>query len=176
MKISRVKRHIYHCNHWTHGNIFNKVSISCLSKIVTHRSWWHQEMEALSAMLALCEGNPWVEFTHKWPVMRIFDVSFVKGTEHVYMTVQITLLKWDHWVRIGPIWCQHWADCVPFLSVNGPLIGKLPTKSYDKRVELTSGMSVFLYQRFYNDSSNSFDYSPIDIKCQLFNMFNDRLC
>ena len=36
------------------------------------------DMEKLSALLALCEGNPpGIQFPYKWPVMWSFDMFFV---------------------------------------------------------------------------------------------------
>ena len=41
-------------------------------------TWWRHQMEAFSALLALCEGNPSVtgEFPSQRPVTRSFDVFF----------------------------------------------------------------------------------------------------
>ena len=43
-----------------------------------HGLWWHHQMEACSAPLALCEGNPPVTggFPSQRPVTRSFDVFF----------------------------------------------------------------------------------------------------
>ena len=40
--------------------------------------WWHHQMEAFSALLALCEGNPPITggFLSQRPVTRNFDVFF----------------------------------------------------------------------------------------------------
>ena len=43
-----------------------------------HDTWWRHQMEAFSALLALCAGNSPVpgEFPTQRPVTRSFDVSF----------------------------------------------------------------------------------------------------
>ena len=42
------------------------------------RTWWRHQMETISALLALCEGNPMVTdgFPSKRPLERNFDVFF----------------------------------------------------------------------------------------------------
>ena len=44
--------------------------------IANHISWWRHEIETLSMLLALCEGNPLVfgVFSSQRPVMQSFDV------------------------------------------------------------------------------------------------------
>ena len=57
--------------------------------------WWYNVMETLSALLALCEGNPSVtgSYPHKVPVMQSFDVFF--GWTRCW-TVEL-LVIWDTW-------------------------------------------------------------------------------
>ena len=45
----------------------------------TRRAWWPHHMEAFSALLAFCEGNPLVTggFPSQRPVTRSFDVSLI---------------------------------------------------------------------------------------------------
>ena len=42
-------------------------------------TWWHDDMETLSASLALCNGNTpsTVDSPHKWPVMLSFNTFFL---------------------------------------------------------------------------------------------------
>ena len=44
-----------------------------------HSTWWRQQMETFSALLALCEGNSPVtgEFSAQRPVTRSFDVCLI---------------------------------------------------------------------------------------------------
>ena len=50
---------------------------SLLSGILPEKvAWWRHGMETLSALLALCDGNPSVTGGHKGPLMGSFNVSF----------------------------------------------------------------------------------------------------
>ena len=55
-------------------------------------------METLSALLALCEGNPSV--IGGFPVMQSFDVSF-----HVSMNKQLNKQSRDRWIKLS--WCSY---------------------------------------------------------------------
>ena len=59
--------------------------------IITHHSWWHHEIESLSALLALYKG-PLVESTHKWAVWCFLCLER-KGWDHVYVIRQFKVLS-----------------------------------------------------------------------------------
>ena len=47
---------------------------------ICYVTWWYHDMETLSALLVLCEGNPPMtggRFPHKGPVMQRFSIVFV---------------------------------------------------------------------------------------------------
>ena len=58
--------------HWSHGR--GLLRVSCSPEI----SWWRHQIEAISALLAICAGNSPVtgEFPTQRPVARSFDVFF----------------------------------------------------------------------------------------------------
>ena len=67
--------------HWSNLKTFRSVhSDLCATAlyITTHNSWWRHQMEAFSALLAICAGNSPVpgEFPLQRPVTRSFDVFF----------------------------------------------------------------------------------------------------
>ena len=79
--------------------------------IIRHHSWWYHEIEAPSTLLALCKRNPSLESTHKWPVMRTFDVCFPSlernGTDRVRQFKVLSIKQlWRGGiiVRTGLIW------------------------------------------------------------------------
>ena len=81
-------------------NCFHKVD-----KTWVIESWWRQQVETFSALLALCAGNSPVscEFPAQRPVMRSFDVSF-----------ELRLNKWlsiqsrGWWFEtLSRSWCRH---------------------------------------------------------------------
>ena len=62
---------------------------------------WRHDVETLSALLALCEGNPPVNSPHKGPIMRDSDVSFfitLKKSSIVELSViwDATTFVWRH--------------------------------------------------------------------------------
>ena len=59
--------------------------------MLTHSSWWLYDMEMLSSLLALCEGNP-LDSPHKGPVMRRYDgFFFVKPEQAIGQTAESSL-------------------------------------------------------------------------------------
>ena len=63
---------------WPLGKLHNKLT-GPKTSMVLPITWWCHDMERLSTLLALCEGNLLVinEFPNKWPVTQSFDVFFV---------------------------------------------------------------------------------------------------
>ena len=60
--------------------------------------WWRHQMEAFSALLALCVGNSPVtgEFPAQRPVTRSFDVFFdLRLSKHLSKPVNVRLVIWD---------------------------------------------------------------------------------
>ena len=58
-------------------------------------SWWRQQVETFSALLALCEGNPQITdgFPFQSQVMRSFD--FLSGPEQTVEQTVETPVIWD---------------------------------------------------------------------------------
>ena len=47
------------CLNWLQSSDADVVMVNvCVCIFESHLTWWHHDMEALSALLALCEGNP----------------------------------------------------------------------------------------------------------------------
>ena len=67
------------------------------------RTLWHHDMETLSVLLDLCEGNrSVVDSPHKGPVMQSFDVCLLLAwTSHLTNTL---LVIWD---ALMPMWHNH---------------------------------------------------------------------
>ena len=69
-----ITHYYHHCDKRSIGTIGASLTTYCPNQV----SWWRHQIEALSALLALCEGNPPVTggFPSQRPVTRGFDVSF----------------------------------------------------------------------------------------------------
>ena len=70
-------------SHWLGANLESALRLLCISNQLdasTHfqYTWWRHQMEAFSALLAICAGNSPVpgEFPTQRPVTRSFDVYF----------------------------------------------------------------------------------------------------
>ena len=61
-----------------HGVVHPKLQVSDKKWRCGENSWWRHQMEAFSALLAICAGNSPVpgEFPTQMPVTRSFDVYF----------------------------------------------------------------------------------------------------
>ena len=74
------------------------------------KTWWRNQMEAFSALLALCGGNSPVtgEFPAQRPVTPSFDVFF-----DLYINKRLSKQSWDWWFETPscPL-CRHWARCL----------------------------------------------------------------
>ena len=69
--------------------------------------WWHHDMEMLSTLLALCEGNPPVigGFPSQGPVMQTFDVSFAVSWTWCWTNIWIDKdLRW-HDTHVNSLSC-----------------------------------------------------------------------
>ena len=80
-------------------------------------SWWRHQMEAFSALLAICVGNSPVpgEFLTKRPVTRSFDVFL-----DLRLNKRLSKQWWAWWFEApsSPLW-RHWnvACCLCFTIV-----------------------------------------------------------
>ena len=67
--------------------------------------WWRHQMEAFSALLAICVGNSPVpgEFPAQRPVMRSFDVFF-----DLRLNKRLSKQSWGWWFETlwRPLWCH----------------------------------------------------------------------
>ena len=117
------------CKHWSpdERNTANQVKdksdyfiVSCWSHILFFpvvSSWRRHDMETLSAMLSLYNGNPSVYFPHKGPAMQSVDVFFAVSLNKMIKTC-LRLPINTYFVQIGKIWivsilqlmvtCLHW--------------------------------------------------------------------
>ena len=73
------------------------------NKLIT---WWRNQMEALSALLALCAGNSPVtgEFSAQGPVTRSFDVLF-----DLHLNKRLSKQSWGWWFETP--WRSLWRQC-----------------------------------------------------------------
>ena len=80
--------------------------------------WWRHQMEAFSALLAICAGNSQVtgEFPTQRPVTRSFGVCF-----DLWPNKRLSKQSWSWWFETlsrplwrhcngitGYLWCSHW--------------------------------------------------------------------
>ena len=72
----------------------------------TCKSWWRHQIEAFSALLALCVGNSPVtgEFPSQRPVTRSFDVSF-----DLHLNKRLSKQSWGWWFETPS--CPLWPHC-----------------------------------------------------------------
>ena len=65
-----------------------------LEKHIEAHTWWRHQMETLSALLAICAGNPPVpgEFPSQRPVTRSFDVFF-----DLCLNKRLSKQSWGWW-------------------------------------------------------------------------------
>ena len=79
-------------------------------------SWWRQQMETFSVLLALCAGNSPVtgEFPAQRPVTRSFDVFFV-----LRLNKRLSKQSWGWWSEtpLRPLW-RHCNVCIMCLWVD----------------------------------------------------------
>ena len=68
--------------------------------------WWRHQMEAFSALLALCAGNSPVptEFPAQRPVTRSFDVFF-----DLHLNKPLSKQSWGWWFEMPS--CSLWRQC-----------------------------------------------------------------
>ena len=74
-------------------------------------SWWRQQMETFSALLAFCEGNSSVpgEFSAQRPVTRSFDVFF---DLHRNKQISKQSRRWWFETLSGSLWRHCVSNCV----------------------------------------------------------------
>ena len=92
-----------YCNPWT--SLFSRDG-----------SWWRHQMEAFSALLALCAGNSPVigEFPSQRPVTGSFDVSFDLGL-HKWLSKHL----WPRWFEMPSrsLWCHCDVRSIPRIFI-----------------------------------------------------------
>ena len=90
--------------------------IYSVSPIQRRCTWWRQQMETFSVLLALCAGNSPVtgEFPSERPVTQSFDIFF-----DLCLNKQLSKQSWGWWFEMPshPLWC-HCND-VPSSGVEG---------------------------------------------------------
>ena len=76
--------------------------------VLLYLSWWRHQMETVSVLLALCEGNSPVtgEFPTQRPVTRNFDVFF-----DLRLNKRLSKQSWGWWFQTSsrPLW-RHCND------------------------------------------------------------------
>ena len=90
----------------------NAHPLNCGSGTYDHIStWWRQQMETFSALLALCARNSPVtgEFPPQRPVTRSFDVFF-----HLCLNKRLSKQSWRWWFQTPsrPLW-RHCNEMAP---------------------------------------------------------------
>ena len=82
----------------------------------TNATWWRHQMEAFSALLALCERNSPVtgEFPSQRPVTRSFDVFFDKR-----LNKQVSKQSSHQWFKtpLHSLWCDYYDVKLTLTSV-----------------------------------------------------------
>ena len=77
--------------------------VTSLPKLDAGLAWWRHQMEAFSALLAICAGNSPVpgEFPAQRPVTRSFDVSF-----GLRLNKRLSKQWWGWWFETlsRPLW------------------------------------------------------------------------
>ena len=70
-----------------------------------HESWWRHQMDAFSALLAICAGNSPVngEFPAQRPVTQSFDVFF-----YLRLNKRLSKQSWGWWIEtLSRPWWHH---------------------------------------------------------------------
>ena len=77
-----------------------------LLKMSASKSWWHHQMETVSALLAICAGNSPVpgEFPAQRPVTWSFDVFF-----DLHLNKRLRKQLWGWWFEM--LSCPLWRHC-----------------------------------------------------------------
>ena len=86
---------------------WNECSKSILASWYSHKmSWWRQQMETFSALLAICAGNSPVpsEFLTQRPVTRSFGVCF-----DLLLNNRLSKQSWSWWFET--LSCPLWRQC-----------------------------------------------------------------
>ena len=86
---------VYSANMGMRSSQYSRLTSSCLRSITLEGySWWRHQMEAFSALLALCAGNSPAtgEFPTQRPVTRRFDVYF-----HLCLNKRLSKQSWGWW-------------------------------------------------------------------------------
>ena len=98
-------------------------------KEISH-SWWRHQMEAVSALLAICAGNSPVsgEFPTQRPVTQSFDVFFI-----LRLNKQLSKQWWGWWFETpwGPLWHHCNVDTKRFLCHHVIMCSLKMPQSYD---------------------------------------------
>ena len=108
---------------------------SCMVYISIRVSWWRHQMEAFSALLAICAGNSSVPgvFPAQRPVTRSFDVFF-----DLRLNKRLSKQSWGWWFETPsrPLW-RH---CnVFYISMPKPVV------IYEVIVENVQGKQIYKY-------------------------------
>ena len=85
----------------------NSIGIVCLhAEHKSVMSWWRHQMEAFSALLAICAGNSPVsgEFPVQRPVTRSFDIFF-----DLRLNKRLSKQSWGWWFET--LSCPLWRQC-----------------------------------------------------------------
>ena len=103
------------------------------------KSWWRHQMEAFSALLALCARNSPVtcEFPIQRPVMRSFDVFF-----DLRLNKRLSIQSRGWWFETPS--CSFWRHCYVFTEMHR---NKLRQKCINQM--------TFAYQLQYDQSTTS---------------------
>ena len=77
-------------------NVYNYICSHSDDQVNVHFTWWRNQMETFSVLLALCEGKPLVTswFPSQRPVMQSFDVFLSAPEQLIEQTIE-TLVIWD---------------------------------------------------------------------------------
>ena len=91
-------------------------------------TWWRNQMETLSALLAICAGNSSVpgEFPAQKPVTRIFDVFL-----DLHLNKPLRIQSWNWWFETlsHPLW-RHCNDLCDHKSHQQHLLGDIRMSVY----------------------------------------------
>ena len=82
---------------------------------IVAKSWWCQQMETFSALLAICAVNSLVsgEFPAQRPVPRSFDIFF-----DLRLKKQLSKQSWGWWFEM--LSCPLWRHCNAMMSLETP--------------------------------------------------------
>ena len=153
------QRYIYQCFLQQNSalNVLSQLTTSF--QVFLHNTWWRQQIETFSALLAICAGNSPVpgEFPTQRPVTRRFDVFF-----DLRLNKRLSKQSWGWWLETPSR--SLWRHCND-LSFQLFVVSFLPCKyqAYNSRIpgpERNKGFNCL------------FNISAI----KLFNLLNHNMC